>query len=234
LNVVDIVIAPSAAFERLRVLPSWGWGFLAASLLGIAGTLLAVPAQIHAFHQWLPGLFAATPSLAKLPADQQTRIMQAQLSWMTTMAQLGWILVPFVLLIVGAIQALAMTAANAIGNGDGTFAKYFALSMNVAVVGNGLALIVMGLIATLRGPEAFDSPSAVQAATPGLALLAPSAGGAARGFLVGFNVFYVWATVLLALGMERVGRIPRTTAWTTALLLLVLTAAFTAFGARQG
>ena len=232
MNVVDIVVAPNAAFERLRVVPTWGWAFLVASALGMIGLFLATPATIHAIQTSLPEQLATNPNIAKLPADQQTKAIANAMSITTTITRISFLFVPVLVLVATLIQALIMLVANAIGKGDGNFKKLFALSMTVAVVGSGLGSLLAGLIFLVRGPDAFDTTASLQV-LPSLALLVPGATGPLHGFLSGINVMYVWATVLLAMGMQRVARIPRTTAWVTAAILLLCTASLLAFQARQ-
>lgn len=233
-NIVDIIIAPNAAFERLRVVPVWGWALLVASLLGIAGTLLLGPAVAHAMETSLPAQLAANDAIAKMPPDQQQKQIAAMVSLSKTIAKFAWLFIPPAILIGGLIQSVLMLVANAAAHGDGTFKRFFALSITVAVVGTGLSSLVLGLIVTLRGAGSFDSTSAVQGALPSVAMLAAGVRGALGGFLGALNVFTVWATVLLALGMQRVGRIPAGAAWATAIVMLLLTASFAAFGAKNG
>jgi hypothetical protein len=240
LNVVDVVIAPGSAFARLRLVPTWGWSFLVAALLAVAGSLLMQPAMLHVMDKTLPAQMArqdaaAIPKWNQMSADDQAKTVAQQVGLGKAFAQYGWIALPFALLIGGLVQALVMLIANAVGHGDGTFRKYFALSLTVSVVGYGLATLVLGLIVVLRGQSGFESMSALQAAVPSLALLAPGAQGALAGFLSAINVFALWGTALLALGMTVVGRVARGPAWAAALLLLLLSASFVAFGAaRQG
>jgi hypothetical protein len=231
-NVVDIIIAPNAAFERLRQVPVWGWAYLVATLLGIAGTLLVAPAILHGMETSLPAQFAANDAIAKLPADQQQKQIAMMMSVSKGIAKFSWAFIPPALLLAGLIQALIMLIANAATRGDGTFKKFYALSITVSVVGTGIGSLVLGAIVALRGASSFDSPSAVQSALPSLALLVPGAKGALAGFLGALNVFVLWATALLALGMNRIGRIPRGVAWTTAIIMLLLTACFAAYGAK--
>lgn len=233
LNVVDVVIAPSTAFARLRVVPTWGWAFLVATLLAIAGSLLTQPAVMHAIATGMPAQLAASPAIARLPAAQQAHVVQQQLAIFRFIAQFGWLFMPVWILLAGVVQALVMTVANAVAKGDGSFGKYFALSVTVAVVGLGFASLVTALIVMLRGTGSFDDMKAIQSAVPSLALLAPGAHGALRGFLEALSAFNLWATALLALGMTIVGRIPRTAAWTTAVLMLLVTALAAAYGASQ-
>jgi hypothetical protein len=230
-NAVDIVIAPDAAFSRLRQVPTWGWAFLIASVLGIIGALMIEPALLHAMETSLPAKLAANPQIAKLPAEQQQSMIATQMKVSHVFLQLLPLFVPVTLLIGGLLQALIMTIANAIGRGDGSFMKYFALSITVSIVGYALASLVLGPIVTLRGASSFEQQSAVTGAMPSLGLLAPGVKGFLGGFLSGITVFYVWAAVLLALGMQRVGRIAPGVAWATASVMLLLTAAFAGWGA---
>jgi hypothetical protein len=231
-NVVDIIISPNAAFERIRQVPVWGWAFLVAALLGVAGAILIGPAMQHAMEISLPAKLAANDALAKLPADQQQKQIAAMIGISKTFAKFAWLFIPPFILLAGLIQALIMLIANAATRGDGTFKKFYALSMTVAVVGSGLGSLVLGLIVMLRGAASFEAPSAVNGALPSLALLMPGATGALAGFLGTLNVFVLWATALLALGMQRVGRISAGAAWATAIIMLLLTACFAAYGAK--
>jgi Yip1 domain len=233
-NVVDIIVSPGAAFARLRVVPTWGWAFLAASVLAIAGSLLSGPATLHALQTSIPAQLAADPGVQKLPPDQQQQMIQRSLSFIKVFTQIGWLFVPVYILIIGLIQGLIMTIGNAVGGGDGTFKKYFALSITVAVIGFGLYSIVIGIIVLIRGADSFDTPTAVQAAAPSLALLAPGAHGALAAVLSTLNVFYLWGAALLALGMTQVGRVKPPVAWITAIVMLLIAAAFAAYGARNG
>jgi hypothetical protein len=234
-NVIDIIIAPGAAFERLRLEPVWGWAFLVGCLLTIAGSLLTIPAVLQAVERTLPAQLAANPNISSLPADQQAKLIARTTSFTRSVIQFQWIFTPVVLLGIALVQALIMLIANAVGHGDGSFKKYFALSMTVGVVGWGLSSLFVGVIAEIRGPASFEDSTAVQAALPGLATLVPGAHGALQGFLAPFQVFNLWAVALLALGMTVVGRIPRPAAWASASAMLVIGALLSAAGAaRQG
>lgn len=232
-NIADIIIAPGTAFDRLRAAPTWGWAFLVATLLGIAGTLLTLPAIMHAADLTMPATMAASPAVAKLPPSQQADAIAKGLKFARIGFQVSWLFVPVGVLLTGAIQAVIMLIANAIGHGDGTFKKFFALSQNVAVVGVGLGTLVVGLIATMRGANSFETFAAVRNVAPSLALLAPGGNAVTTAFLGAFNVFTVWAMVLLAIGMTGVAKIPRLPAWATAVGMLLATAALATFSAAR-
>jgi hypothetical protein len=230
LNVVDIVVAPNAAFERLRIVPTWGWAFLVATLLSIAGMLLCIPAQMHAFDVSAPALLGAQTQ--NIDPAQREATLQRITSVSHLVLQLTWIAAPIFILIAALLQSVIMLIGNGIGKGQGTFAKFFALAITVAVVGSGLALLLAGVIAVVRGPNAYEVPAQVLGAIPGLALLAPGASPKLFGFLATINVVSVWATALLALGMIAIARVSRGVAWATALVMLLLTAAFSGAFAR--
>lgn len=230
---IDTIVSPSAAFASLREAPTWGWAFLIATVLGIIGTFMTGPAVLHSLQVSLPAQLAANPAIQQMsPADQQAAIARA-LAFSKIISQFGFVFIPIAILVAALVQGLIMLIANAAAHGDGNFKKYFALSVNVAVVGVGLAQIVLGIIVLVRGVNAFDSPSAVQAAIPGLGLLS-NGHGMAAGFLGAISIFSVWSIALLALGMTGVGRISRVPAWVTAIIMLLLTACFAAWGARNG
>jgi Yip1 domain len=233
LNVIDVIVAPRSAFERLRIVPTWGWAFLVATLLGIAGSLLIQPAVLHGIDKSLPAQLAANPQIAKLPADQQAKAIERGISVTKVIVRAAWVFVPIGLLLVGVVQALALTIANATSRGDGNFGKFFAMSQTIAVIGTGLSSLILALIVVIKGADNFDSQSAVIATVPSLALLAPGVKGALAGFLGALNIFNVWATALLAIGATIVGKVKPAAAWAAAIVILLCTAAFMAYGAAQ-
>jgi Yip1 domain len=226
-NIVDIVIDPNAAFARLREVPAWGWAFVVGTLLGIAGFLLMEPASLHAFEKSMPATYAAMPQVAQLPADKQPAVIAQYMSFGRTLTQLTWVAVPLIFLVSSLISAVVMLIANAIGHGDGSFKKFFALSMLISMIG-GLALLLTGVIAIVRGADSFETTGAVQRALPNLAMLAPNAPHKLETFLGTITIAALWSTALTALGMIGVARISRPVAWTAAILMLFVIAAFTA------
>lgn len=231
-TVVDIIVSPSAAFASLRAAPTWGWAFLIATVLGIIGSLLVGPAILHAMQTSMPAQLAANPQIAQLSPDKQQAAINQAMAISKVVAQFSFVIIPIAILIAAAVQGLIMLIANAAAHGDGDFKKYFALSVNVSVVGVGLSYVVLGIIVLVRGADSFEAVASVQGSLPGLGLLS-NGHGAMAGFLGAINVFSVWSIVLLALGMTGVGRIPRVPAWITAVVMLLLTACFAAFGARS-
>jgi Yip1-like protein len=219
-NVADIIIAPRAAFSRIRQVPTWGWALLAASVLGIAGSLLALPASMHALDVSGPALYGANPAVTQLPADKQAEMVQRMISFGRIGIEIQSFMIPVFILIGGLFSALVMLIANAISRGDGTFKRYFALAITVAVV-SSIGLLLNGVIAMVRGPGGYESIQSVQGSVPSLALLAPSAGKKLAAFLAALNIVTIWATALTALGMVAVGRVKPPVAWVAAILMLL-------------
>jgi hypothetical protein len=231
---MDIIVAPGAAFARLREAPTWGWAFLIATVLGIIGSLVSGPAVLHALQTTLPAQLAANPDIAKLPPEQQQTMINNMMGYTTLFAKFSFVFIPIAILLAALVQGLIMLIANAAAHGDGSFKKYFALGVNVSVIGVGLSSLVIALIVLVRGPSSFETTASIQGAVPGLGLLVPGAHGAIAGFLGSMNIFALWSIALLALGMTGVGRIGRVPAWITAIVMLLLTACVAAYGARNG
>lgn len=224
-NAVDIIIAPAAAFQRIREAPAWGWVFLIASVLGIVGFLLAQPATMHAFETSGPAQFA--PQLAKIPPEKQAAALAQMMSVSRIVIYVQWIFFPIGLLIGSLISAVVMLIANAISKGDGTFKRFFALAVTTSMI-TALGAVLNGAITLVRGAASYDTPQAVQTSLPSLALLAPAAGTKLQTFLGVMNVASIWVTALTALGMIAVGHVKPPVAWTFAILSLLLSAGLAA------
>lgn len=233
MTALDIIIAPNAAFATLRQSSTWFWAFLISSILGIAAALILIPAFTHAMDASLPAQLAANPSIAKLPADQQQTAIANATSVSKLIVKLYWIIIPFGLLLSGLVQALILLIANAISQGDGTFKKFFALAMNVTIVGGALSSVVLVIVVLLRGSDSFASAADITNAIPGLGMLVPSSAKVLSAFLGTFSVFNLWAVALLALGAQAVGNVKRPAAIGAALFILIMPALFAAYGASR-
>ncbi|GAC1653275.1 MAG: hypothetical protein NVS9B12_03220 [Vulcanimicrobiaceae bacterium] len=225
---LNVVIAPKEAFETLRAAPMWGWAFIIASLLAVAGSVLALPSSEHANVGMMQNMLAHSALMANL-TDAQKQQMISDAQHPTAIKRIGGLLlVPVFLLIVAAFQAAMLLIGNAVGSGKASYKQLFCSVMNIAVVGAGLYWIVLGLIAMLRGPASFNSPTDIVAAVPGLGYLAGNAGAGLTTFLASINIFSLWATYLIALAMLTVARVSKAVAYSFALLVLLIGAGFPA------
>lgn len=224
-NAVDIVVAPGAAFERIRRVPGWGWVFLIATVLAILGSLLSLPASTHAFGLSAPALYA--PIVAKMPPEKQSEALAQMIKVGGVMNSLEALFLPVGLLLGSLISAVIMLIANAVSRGDGTFKRFFALSMALTII-TSLGLVLNGLITLVRGPSSYETIISVKTALPNLALVVPGAGGKLLTFLGVLNIASIWATVLTALGMMAVGNVKPLVAWTAAVASLLVAAGLAA------
>jgi MFS family permease len=228
---LDIAVAPRAAFAALRDNPTWGWAFLIAALLGMLGAFAIGPIVGHAAERELQVTLSAAPQVAQLPPDQRQAAVAQQISLTQTVMRFSFLVVPVGLAAGCALQALIMLAANAIGGGDGTFRKFWALAVNAAVIGTGIASIAMMAIVLLRGAGGFGSAAEIANSLPGLGTFVPPEAKAAAAFLGVMNVFAIWNMVLLAAGMMVVARLRRGTAIATVLCILAGTGLVPLIGA---
>lgn len=225
---IDIIVSPNVAFARLRELPTWGWAYLIASVLGMVASLLAAPAYNHAVDASLPTLMAS-PQIAKLPPDQQQKMAGQILGFQHIVGNFLWIVTPVFLLIVALFQSVVMLIAKAVTSSSATFRQFWALALNVQVIG-GLGGIVLGIIVLLRGPQSFSQTSEIQAVLPNLGMIVPGASRVLLAFLSALNVFAIWQTVIIALGLQRIAGFSRAAGWAVGIIFVLMLAASAAWG----
>ncbi|MFN2459258.1 MAG: YIP1 family protein [Candidatus Velthaea sp.] len=228
---LDVIVAPKTAFHALRDVPTWGWAFAIATVLGVIASIVISPAIAHALSVEMPARLAASPQLASMPADRRDALIAQQIAFAATFAKFAFIFIPIAIGLAGLFQALIMLVANAIGKGDGTFKKFWAVSVNASIAGVGLSSIVLMIVVLVRGMDSFSSTAEVTGSVPNLAMLVPGASKRVAAFFGVMNVFAIWAVVLMALGMEIVGRIPRGVAAAAAIVMLLLSGVFPLFAA---
>lgn len=227
-TVVNVFTAPKEAFETLRVAPTWGWAFVVACVLAMIGQYLATPAVVHAVQASFPQQIAANPALAGMSPEQQQRALNTSLAFI----RMGWLWTPLTVLIGALITTVVMLIFKAVGRGDASFKQLWCAAVNVGVVSAGVTALLNGLIATVRGPASYNTPSDAYLATPSLAWLVPHAGVKAAAFLTPFSIAGIWGAVLLAMAMMYVARTSKLNSAICALLTLCVAGAFLALGAR--
>ena len=230
----DIAVAPRAALGALRTSPTWGWAFVIAAVLAMVSTLAMSPVVGSVVERELRAQVESAPQPAALPADGRAALVERQLQFARTAITFSFVLVPLGLGAGCALQSLVMLIANAIGGGDGTFGKFWALAVNAAVVGSGLASVALTAIVLVRGRDGFGSAAQLVNAIPGLGAFVPSDAKALGAFFGALNIFTLWDGVLLAAGMVVVARLSRATAVVTALLIVLGTGVFPLAGAALG
>ncbi|MBC5815625.1 MAG: hypothetical protein GIW97_03700 [Candidatus Eremiobacteraeota bacterium] len=206
---LNVIVAPREAFETLRVAPMWAWALIIALVTSLIGTYLAGPAQMHAVHAAMVAQMAADPNLDE--AQRNARIAMGD-----KFGSFSWAFIPLIIFLVVALQSLIMLIFNAIGSGSATFKHFWATSMNIMIPGFGLYSLVVGILALVRGVNAYNSTSDIYLSVPSLAWIAPHAGVKTVAFLYYFNPFFLWAAVLIAMAMQIVARVPKVQAYLTA------------------
>lgn len=225
---INIIVSPREAFETLRISPMWGWAFIITVVLALIGAFLAYPAQMHAMHAYLTHMYATDPRMAQLSEEQKARAMALS----EGLGKFGFIFLPIVTLLIAAVISVVFLIFNAIAHGDGTFKKFWAATMNTAIVAFGLQQLVSGILAVIRGANAYNSPLDQLLAIPSLAWLAPSAAPKMVAFLSAFNPFTIWAFVLNVLLLTIVARLGKGPAYIAAALVLIIGALFATMAAR--
>lgn len=218
---LDIVVSPADAFARLRVVPTWGYAFLIAAVLGMIGTFLGSAASEHAAIASIPATMAKNTTVAAMTPEKRQAIVDQQIGIAKAISKFNFAFFPVILLVIALLQSVYLLIFNAIVRGDGNFKKYWALAINISIVGIGLATLILGVIELIRGPEAFNSQSDLFNALPSLAWIVPGSTGFVHGMLVSFSVFGLWATGLFALGLIGIARIKPAQAYVGAGIMLL-------------
>jgi hypothetical protein len=227
-TVVNVITAPVEAFETLRVAPMWGWAFIIAVVLTAVGQYLAMPAVVHAMQATWPAQVAADPRLATLSAAQQ----QNALNMATAVIKFSWLFSPVILLIDALVFTIIMLIFKAIGRGSAGFKQLWCAAMNVSVISVGIASLLSGVIAVVRGASNYNTMADAYKAIPSLAWIVPVTGAKAAAFLAGFNAISIWGAVVLAVAMMYVAKTSKVNGAICAFVVLCASSALLAWGAR--
>lgn len=233
-TVIDTIASPNEAFERQRTAPTWGWALAITIVLLLAGAYLQGPAARHANAAQTQHMIANSPIYATLSDAKKQQILD-RAGKPSLFSYVG----PVVFLFVGVLlNTLFMLIGNAVGKGEADFKRLWCGSMNIAVPTLGLGAIVLGVITTMRGPDAFSNGIQLLQAMPSLATLAPNAGVVLVALLAGISVFTVWGFFLNATMLRVTGKTSSAVAYAFAAIVLLLGAgtgaAFTALGHKAG
>ena len=204
---LDTLVAPQAAFAALRERPSWVWAFAIVAVLGTTGALLQVPAGTHIAVETLrrdAPAGAASETAVTLAVNAQRS---------------AWLVYPVIAAVAIAVAALVLLAGNAIGRGRADYARLFAVAANVAIVNYGIAYGIIGLLAAVRGADAFVAQRDLMLVVPSAAWLVPHGPAKLVALLAGLNPFSLWSFVLLAWGMRGVANVSTGVAYATAAVV---------------
>ncbi len=208
---LDLILAPGAAFAELNLRAHWGWALLLTCACGMVGAYLQIPAGEHVASYTI----AHDPQFASFTSEQLDRARA------TTMAvqRYVWVFYPLIAAIAFAVTALCALVANAIGRGHANFARCFGLAANVGFLYFGLGYLLHGAIVAFRGPDGFQTQLDLLRVLPGLGWFTAALPLKAQAFFTTFNVFEIWSTALLALGLRAISGISAPLAWGTAIFI---------------
>ena len=225
-SLVETVVAPASAFNRLAEKQTWGWAFIAASVLTIVASLAAGPVQQHIARLMIERGIAASAN------PQQAAAATAGASIALKFSEFAWVFSPIGILFSVAIVTVILLLCNALLGGKATFKQLCCARMNVfAVVSIGS--LIASIVLALRGPDAFTSEMDIFRNSLSLAAVIPTANVKLVAFLAAFTPFTLWALWLNALLMQRIARLAAPKAWATALVVLLIPALLGAGFARQ-
>lgn len=229
---MNTIAAPSDAFETLRVAPTWGWACLIAIVLLLIGTYLQGPAARHAGVIQTQQMMATSSFFANLtPAKKAEIVARAGQA-----SVIPYFFIAVILFVIVLFNTLFTLIGNAVGKGQADFKRLWAGSMNIAIPTFALGSVIVGVIAMVRGPDAFSSSMDIARSMPSLAYLAPHGASAATVmFLTGISIFSLWGLFLNATMLRVTGRTSPGVAWGFAVLITLLGAlvAAAAFGAAH-
>ena len=89
-----------------------------------------------------------------------------------------------------------------------TYAQVPRILQTVAGLVQGLLLNPQSLAATAIGPARFLDPDTTS--------------GALLAFLMRLDVFYIWSTILIAIGAHVIGRVPKAQAYVLAAIIWIV------------
>jgi hypothetical protein len=234
-TLLNVIVAPREAFETLRVAPTWGWAFIVTVVLTLIGYVLLLPASHHAGATFLQHLQATNPTFAGMSDEAKAKMIHDAANPGTARDIFNAAFSVLALLIGVLLNAVILLLGNAVGGGEATFKKLWSGSMNIAAPTFGLSQLVVGIIATLRGPDSFGSIMDLYRVAPGLGWFSYGLHGFAASFLSVISVFAIWGLILNALMMRTMARVGPGIAWGFAALITLLGALVAgAFGALFG
>ncbi|HZZ00906.1 MAG TPA: YIP1 family protein [Candidatus Baltobacteraceae bacterium] len=209
-TLVDTIISPKEAFERLAISPTWGWALLVSVVLPVAAYYFMIPAVEHGMLGDFAKQALTNPQIAQMSPEQRAKF--------ASFVPYFSVFAPIAVLFFVLLQAVIMTIFNAIGKGQANFGKLWAASMNICVL-YGIGQVVAAVVVVLRGPDSFNSATEVQRALPSLALIAPAGSDPhLLALLATINPIVIWSVVLVSMAMRYTAKVGSGPAWTTAIV----------------
>jgi hypothetical protein len=197
----DIVIAPSVAFDKIAASHEWLPTYGIIVIASVIATLLYAPALLHIASVAPPPPGEAVPKTPSALADASRRLVASY--------AVGQAVMPL------AYMLLTASALATVARFKGLTAPYvlfLSLAAN-CMVPSVLGGLLSGMLVRLHDPASFHNLRALLLAVPtNLAVFAAPGNDREVAFLSHFDVFDIWAYVLLAFGFVRLVPVSFTTA----------------------
>lgn len=204
---IDIFYAPRQVFERRRG-AKYGLVLLILTLLV---TVLFFASQGPLANAYAAEFQRGMDNASQQMTAEQMEQAQRMGSIFGTVAVLigfpiGVVLIGLVLWGLGKMFGFAATAGMAIL--IVTYAQFPRVLQSIAMVLQGLFMNAESLAALTLGPARFLDPDTTSALTMAL--------------LMRLDVFYIWSTILIAIGAQVIGRVPKAQSYILAVLVWVV------------
>ncbi len=214
-SLYETIVAPASAFDRLAEKQTWGWAFIASSLLTIVSTLASAPVQRHLAR------LLTEQRIAAVHNPQQAATAQSAAAIGMKMSSFAWVFSPISILVIVLLATVILLICNAIFGGKATFKQLWCANMNVSIAFS-IGALISSIFLALRGPDAFTSIMDIYRNSLSLAAVIPVANIKILTLLAAITPFSLWALWLNSLLMQRIARIAAPKAWIAALAVLIL------------
>jgi len=209
MRLVRVLYAPSAVFEEQQAKPAWFLPWLIIAILCMVIGFWSLPYSQRVMELAVQ----AIPNAPQLSAEQ-----------LRSRAMIGLVATPIIFLILALINAGILFLVVAVTGASARFKGVFTVSVFSQVM-IPITLILQNIILRLRGApgEAITSVADAQPAL-GLNVLvsADSAGKFMSAILAGIGPLPLWALFITAVGLMRLEKVKKSSAWTAAIVSFVV------------
>ncbi|MGR4065333.1 MAG: YIP1 family protein [Vulcanimicrobiaceae bacterium] len=222
-TIVDTIVAPKEAFERLREAPTWGIAALVIAVLTLIAAILALPVNTHIGVAMVQHMIVSNPTIAGMSdAEKQKMLDDAMHPAPWKSYALNPLLGVLGMGLIFLCNALFLLLGSAIGRGTGSFRTLWAASVNIGVPTAALSQLVIAVIGMIRGPEAFGSMTDLVRAVPSLGWIVPGAGGLLGATLSSISVFLLWGLFLNFNALRYTAQVRGAVAWVVPAIVTIL------------
>jgi hypothetical protein len=211
---IDIFYAPSQVFARRR---NGGWGLaLFIALVLLIGLVIALKPMLEPYFEGLAAMQTAMmrKSNPQIPEEMLATIQSSTEKW-------GFIGIPVTMFFFWFLTGCAVWIVGKFFDAKPTFSQSLMISTYANIPRWILGQITAAVIAMVAGAEYLRSSPASISLSPAIFTSMET-----QPFLFAlasrFELFTLWLTVLLGIGLAVVGRIPRSRAFTAAGVIWLL------------